>query len=84
MELTPEERRKQLIIDYKITFGSEAGKRVYEDLKQFCLYDEPCFVQGSPDGTAFNLGIRNVVLRINAMKKADPDKKLQEEAISDG
>lgn len=55
---------QQLVVDYKITFNSESGKRVLEDLEDFAGYNKPCFHPGLPDKTAFELGQRNVILRI--------------------
>jgi hypothetical protein len=55
---------KQLLIDYNVTFTSETGARVLEDIRKFSGYNNPCFVRGEPDTTAFNLGQRNVCLRI--------------------
>jgi hypothetical protein len=58
------ERTKELLIDYSMTFRSEHGAKVLEDLKTFCGYNAPCYVRGEFDQTAFNLGMRNVCLRI--------------------
>jgi hypothetical protein len=58
------ERTKELLVNYSMTFRSEAGTKVLEDLKVFCGYSGPCYVRGEFDHTAFNLGMRNVCLRI--------------------
>ena len=58
------ERTKELLVDYSMTFRSEHGAKVLEDLKTFCGYNAPCYVRGEFDQTAFNLGMRNVCLRI--------------------
>lgn len=58
---------QQLAIDYKIVFNSESGTRVMADLEEFCGYNKPCFYPGLPDKTLFELGQRNVVLRIKAV-----------------
>lgn len=74
---------KQLLIDYNITFRSEHGARVLEDLRAFCGYNNPCFVRGEPDLTALNLGQRNVFLRIlNFLSRSD-NKERQEVTINE-
>ena len=55
---------QQIVIDYKITFTSDHGKNVLDDLKEFCGYNKPSFTPGDPYHTAFNEGQRNVCLRI--------------------
>ncbi len=55
-----------LIRDYKITFNSEHGARVLEDLVEFVGADKHCFDK-DPIQTAFNLGQRNVILRIREL-----------------
>jgi len=70
----------QLLIDYRVTFNSESGQKVLKDLETFCGYNNPCFMRGESDMTAFALGGRNVFLRIKKFLDADLDKKLQEEA----
>jgi len=77
------DKRKQLLIDYRVTFNSETGARVLRNLEEFAGYNVSCFHRGEADMTAFALGQRNVVLRIKAFLDADPDQILQEEAISD-
>ena len=69
---------KQLLINYKATFSSETGQAVLRDLETFCGYNQPLFMRGESDTTAFSLGMRNVYLRINRFITADLDNKLQE------
>ena len=38
---------KQLVIDYKTTFGSESGQRVLDDLKKRCSFETSTFVSNS-------------------------------------
>lgn len=70
-----DENRKQLIIDYGITFDSDSGKRVLEDLCKFCGYDGALFQVGAPDATVFSLGLREVFLHIKAKIAEDPHKE---------
>jgi len=72
---------KQLLIDYNVTFTSEHGARVWEDLMKFCGYNNPCFVRGEPDLTAFNLGQRNVCLRVLSFLERSKEER-QEVAIN--
>lgn len=69
---------KQLLINYKATFSSETGQAVLKDLENFCGYNQPCFIRGESDATAFSLGMRNVFLRINKFVNADLETKRQE------
>ena len=50
--------------DYKKCFSTVEGKRVLQDLIQFCKYRDSSYVAGDPTGTAFNEGMRRVVLRM--------------------
>jgi len=75
--------QKQLLIDYNITFTSEIGERVLEDLKKFCGYNDPCYMRGEPDFTAFKLGQRNVCLRILSFLEYSKEER-QEVAIDEG
>ena len=56
--------QKQRIIDYRVTFGSEHGRRVLSDLVRECHALEPSHVRGEPHETAFREGERNVLLKI--------------------
>tara|TARA_R100000278_G_scaffold118725_1_gene99549 strand:+ start:805 stop:1017 length:213 start_codon:yes stop_codon:yes gene_type:complete len=58
---------KQLIIDYKTTFGSESGQRVLEDLKKRCSFETTTFVKGDSHESAFLEGQRSMVLFLNNM-----------------
>lgn len=73
---------KQLLIDYNVTFNSESGTRVAEDLKAFCGYNDSCYFPEQPNVTAFHLGQRNVYLRIlNFLERFD--KERQETTINE-
>ena len=54
---------------YKEVFESEAGKYVLADLYKFCGMDKPSYMEGSPDRTAYNEGLKRVGLRIKAILK---------------
>ena len=58
---------KQLELDYKMTFGSESGKRVLEDLKKRCSYNTTTHIKGDSHDSAYLEGARSVVLFINNM-----------------
>lgn len=72
------EGKKQLLINYRVTFNSEAGREVLKDLESFCGYNNPCFIRGEADSTAFQLGGRNVYLRIKKLLETDLETKKQE------
>ena len=74
----------QLLIDYRVTFNSETGKKVMKDLEAFCQFNQPCFVRGEADSTAFSLGMRNVFLRIKKFVEADLTEEKQMEVENDG
>ncbi|RLE44514.1 hypothetical protein DRJ16_02135 [Candidatus Woesearchaeota archaeon] len=78
--MTNEERLEQLVRDYKTVFGSEAGKRVLEDLKRICNVLFTSF-RSDPYETAFCEGQRSVFLHIQTMVERDMEeiKKLIEE-----
>ncbi len=44
---------KQLVIDYKQTFGSESGERVLEDLKKRCSFETTTHVKGDSHESAY-------------------------------
>jgi hypothetical protein len=73
---------KQLLIDYNVTFHSECGERVLEDLKKFCGYNDSCYARGEPDLTALRLGQRNVFLRILHYLERSKEER-QEETINE-
>ena len=58
---------KQLVIDYKTTFGSESGQRVLEDLKKRCSFDTTTHIKGDSHESAFLEGQRSMVLFLNNM-----------------
>jgi len=68
--MTGEEKAEQLQRDYKAVFGTEAGKRVLEDLKRWCHVLWPSFT-GDPYETVFNEGKRAVYLHIQSMLELD-------------
>ena len=74
----------QLLIDYRVTFNSETGKKVMKDLEAFCQFNQPCFVRGEADSTAFSLGMRNVFLRIKKFVEADLTEEKQMEVEDNG
>jgi hypothetical protein len=65
--MTPEEQAKQLVRDYQFAFGTPDGLRVLEDLSKQCYEHELTFVDGNPNGTAFNCGKRYVILHIRRL-----------------
>ena len=72
--MTKEE--KALIQDYKHTFGSEHGKRVYADLMVECHMDSPVHNVGNVNETFIFGGMRSVGLYIKSQLEADLSKKM--------
>jgi chaperone required for assembly of F1-ATPase len=66
-----DEKAKQLLIDYKRTFGSQEGTKVFENIKKFCGAERLSFVPESPTVTAYNEGQRSVYLHIKEMLEKD-------------
>ena len=58
---------KQLNIDYKMVFKSEAGERVLSDLEKRCSFHTTTHIKGDSHESAFLEGTRSVVLFINNM-----------------
>lgn len=58
---------KQLTVDYKTVFQSEAGQRVLDDLKKRCSFHTTTHIKGDSHESAFLEGTRSVVLFINNM-----------------
>ena len=54
----------QLRLDYKTTFESESGRRVLDDLKNTCFYNNST-INESSNVMAWAEGQRNVVLHIH-------------------
>jgi len=59
-----QEKVNQLIQDYKVTFGQEAGQRVLNDLKNRCHFLSTTNVKGDAHESAFMEGQRSAVLFI--------------------
>lgn len=66
---------KELRRCYRVTFGSEEGQRVLEDLRGRFHADTTTFVPGDPHQSAFLEGQRDAVLTIARMLIEEPDKR---------
>ena len=58
---------KDLIRNYKATFGSDDGKAVMADLEKRCFYHTSTFSRSEPNETAFFEGQRTILLFIKSM-----------------
>lgn len=76
-----EEKRQQIIMDYKNTFTSEGGKRVLENLAFECYENSVTFIDKNALGSAFNEGKRYVILHIKRIL-AIKDVERQKEAVN--
>lgn len=79
--MTPEQ--KQIIIDYQITFDTDHGRRVKDDLQKWSGFDDRIIPAGVPDVTGFELGKRDMFLHIKDKIDADLDEERQEIAESE-
>lgn len=60
----PETEREQMDIAYRMTFGSETGRAVLNDLVKFGHLYETSYISGDEHETAFREGERNFLLYI--------------------
>ena len=65
--------RKQLLSDYRVAFGGEAGQRVLVDLLRRCGVMATTYQPGQPDATAYAEGRRRIGLEIIDTLNADPE-----------
>lgn len=79
--MTPEQ--KQIILDYQMTFDTDHGRRVKDDLQKWSGFDDRIVPQGIPDITAFELGRRDMFLHIKDKMDADLNEEVQETAESE-
>ena len=77
---------KQNIIDYQQTFGTEAGKRVVENLRKHSKIDGYLNLTSNKDITAIQVafaeGQRSFMMHIYAQLKKDPYEVKQAKAIN--
>jgi hypothetical protein len=80
--MSPDE--KQTIIDFQQTFGTEAGKRVLENLRTNSKIDGYLNVMRdiTPTQIAFAEGQRSMMMHIYAQLKKDPYAVRQRKAIN--
>lgn len=76
--------KKQLIIDYKLTFTSERGKRVLADLRRRCPFLDSAIPvtakEVDVDMMLVNEGARGILLYIYRMLRTDPEAEVQTHA----
>ncbi len=53
--------------NYRKVFSDNEGEYVLADIYKFCGMDRPSYVEGSPDRTAYNEGMKRVALRIKGI-----------------
>jgi len=82
---TADEIEDQISLDYRLTFGSETGQRVFQDLVKVLHLFEPSYVPGMEGETMFREGERNAALYILSRVKTPQEReKLLEEVLEDG
>ena len=57
----------QLVKDYKITFGSDEGKRILDDLKKRSHFFNTTHVKGDSHESAYYEGQRSLVVFIESL-----------------
>lgn len=62
---------------YQLTFGTEAGKTVLNDLGKFCRANENCAVPGDHDRTWALIGRREVYLEIRNYLDLTPEQLVE-------
>ena len=67
--MDPNKKLKELKNDYKITFSSEQGQRVLNDLEKRCHEFVTTFSKDSSTETAFLEGQRSILIFLKAMIK---------------
>jgi len=82
--MTPEERRKQRIIDYQKTFLSPEGENVLADLSRVCYENRTTFFGDSDRMSAYTEGKRWVMLHIRELIAAAPDATEPVTALTEG
>jgi len=76
---------KQTVIDYHVTFNSEHGKRVLNDLRKRCPF--LCDTINTANGIDVNKllyleGQRSMLLHVYRMLKRDPNEEVPTKAIN--
>ncbi len=66
------------VLDYVETFGTEAGKRVLEDLEK--MFGGECYVRGDPNETLYRAYKRDILIWMKDMiKKAEMGIEIEKE-----
>lgn len=76
-------KMEQLVKDYMNTFASPEGKKVLEHLSQYCAENRTCHAQGDPYQTAYNEGVRAVILLIRRMVNEDLSQPKETQTINE-
>ncbi len=72
--MTKNERIKQRVSDFLLTFNGVQNKRTYDYLAEFCLKNECTFDKDSARKSDFNTGARAVILEIDRWLNFDLSK----------
>lgn len=84
--MTNEEKTQQLILDYRVTFGSEHGMRVLEDLKNHSTLNRAAVRKGQAldvNMLIYDEAQRAIVLYILGKIASPDDKEKQTEVITE-
>ena len=72
---TPESIEEQISLDYRLTFATETGQRVFQDLIRSLHLFEPTYHPADPYESAFREGERNALLYILSRVKLPEERE---------
>jgi hypothetical protein len=75
--MTEEEIRKQVIIDWSMTFGTEHGKRVLADLSEICNENRSSYQIGDAYHTTYLVDMRTMMIEVRRMLNRNPNNELE-------
>ena len=82
-EVEQQAKIEQLAKDYMNTFASPEGERVLASLSNYCAENRTCHAQGDPYQTAYNEGVRAVILHIRRMINEDLSQPKETQTINE-
>jgi len=81
--MTREEEKRRTALDFQNTFESPSGIETLKALSKKCRENAPTYVDGNPYASAYNEGMRSVILYIRAKLEQCINIDKQTEAIKE-
>ena len=81
-QMEQQAKMEQLVKDYMNTFASPEGERVLASLSRYCGEAISCFAPGDSYQTAYNEGVRAVILHIRRMVNEDLSQPKETQTIN--